>query len=253
MSWKDQLRPAKWRGLSFGVFDTGGKFGRSTAVHEYAFRDDVWVEDLGRATRRIGIRGFIVGDDVANQLQALIEAAEEEGPGQLIHPLLGERMVSLVDFEPVTRAELGRVVELTFSFIEGSGAAQVTVGTDVSGKIAALADQLDMAATADFARSAGAALQQGADVVKGAVRTVKPWVGTAQNLTLDAGNLVSSMGALVPGANRTLGRFLSGSRGPLADVQGAINTANGQISRVNRARAAVTQSASDVLKLVSKL
>jgi prophage DNA circulation protein len=253
MSWVDELRPASWRGLPFGVLDTGGKFGRAKAVHEYPFRDEVWVEDLGMASRRIGIRGFIVGDDVGDQLLAMIDAAEEEGPGELMHPMLGPLTVSLVDFEPTTRVDLGRVVELVFSFIEGATTAQPGISTDFAGQIAGYADDLDLGATGDFVRSAGAALKEGSDVVKQAVKTVKTWTGTAMRLSLDAGNVINSVGGLVPGSSRTFGRFLSGSRGPLSGVNTAINSVTTQISRVNRARSAVTQGASDVLSLVNRL
>ena len=43
----DSLQPASWRGMGFAV--TGGRVraGRRKALHEYPFRDGVWVEDMG--------------------------------------------------------------------------------------------------------------------------------------------------------------------------------------------------------------
>ena len=118
MSWQDSLRPASWRDQAFGVWAMEGRFGRNLAVHEYPFRDSISIEDLGRAGRRIRMTGFLVGGDVIERERAMIEAAEEEGEGTLVHPTLGEMQVHCQELAPVWRYDLGRVVELTFYFLE---------------------------------------------------------------------------------------------------------------------------------------
>lgn len=103
-SWQDNLHPASFRGVPFAVESGDGIFGRRQAVHEYPYRDSVWVEDMGRATRRIHLTGFIVqssrvysAGDVMSQRDALIAAAESAGSGTLVHPTLGELTVSVVE------------------------------------------------------------------------------------------------------------------------------------------------------------
>ncbi len=39
MSWSDQLLPASFRGVPFGVLGSRSRFGRRLAVHEYPYRD----------------------------------------------------------------------------------------------------------------------------------------------------------------------------------------------------------------------
>jgi prophage DNA circulation protein len=110
MAWQDSLQPASWRGISFGVLDSEIRRGRRVAVHEYPYRDIVWVEDLGRATRRYGFRGFYVGDDCYQVEQEMLAAAEVSGAGNLVHPSLGSLTVNLIEFSSGQRRELGRVV-----------------------------------------------------------------------------------------------------------------------------------------------
>ncbi|MBE8595340.1 DNA circularization N-terminal domain-containing protein [Xenorhabdus sp. BG5] len=56
--WAEHLRPASFRGVPFAVISGESVFGRRQAVHEYPYRDTAWIEDLGRATRRITLRGL---------------------------------------------------------------------------------------------------------------------------------------------------------------------------------------------------
>ncbi|WP_164151621.1 DNA circularization protein [Stenotrophomonas maltophilia] len=97
MSWKDQLRKASFRGVEFHVLNDMATFGRRTLPHEYPFRDVPYVEDIGRAARRLRIDAIILGEDYMSVRDALIVAIETEGPGKLIHPQYGEMLVSLVD------------------------------------------------------------------------------------------------------------------------------------------------------------
>jgi prophage DNA circulation protein len=85
----DALRPASFRGVPFATLASRKVFGRRTAVHEYPFRDTIWVEDLGRKGREISLSGFLVanslvygGGDVLAQQDQLIAAAEHLAAGQ---------------------------------------------------------------------------------------------------------------------------------------------------------------------------
>ena len=97
MSWKDQLRPASFRGIAFHVVSDSANFGRRVALHEYPFRDVPVAEDLGRRAREIRISAILVGADYMQRRDALIEAAESQGGGKLVHPQYGEMQVSVTD------------------------------------------------------------------------------------------------------------------------------------------------------------
>ncbi|SHJ69238.1 DNA circularisation protein N-terminus [Roseomonas rosea] len=254
MSWQDSLHPASWRGLSFGVWALEGRFGRNLAVHEYPFRDSITIEDLGRAGRRIRITGFLVGDDVIERESGMIAAAEEEGPGPLVHPTLGELEVHCQELAPLWRHDLGRVVELTFNFLEpGNQLGGLKAVEDLGASVGKWADELDLGAAADFVKGAGSALQQGVDVVRQVRQTVSGWTSVASRLIGDARSALGVVGAVVPGLDRTLGRFASGLRSPLGQVNRVFSTVDGAVSRLMSSRRAVTRGVERISKLVDLL
>ncbi|MGX9965561.1 DNA circularization N-terminal domain-containing protein [Roseomonas sp. F4] len=249
MSGTVPYRPAAWRGVSFEVWNMEGAFGRATTIHEYPFRDSVWVEDTGRATRRLGLIGFRVGDDVAALELEIIEAAEAEGPGELLHPTLGLLKASLVEFHTRIRHDLGRVVELHFLFVEDGSRRFPDSAEDVGGRIGALADALDGASGQSFLERAGAALTQGAAVVRSVQRTVADYTAQANQLMGDARVVMNAVGMVAPGLNRSFGRFAAGYRQALAPL----NTANGAVTRGLGGVAAARRGAARASGLVSSL
>jgi prophage DNA circulation protein len=249
----EPYRKPSWRGIEFGVWDHEGQFGRATAVHEYPFRDPVWVEDLGRGTRRLALHGFRVGDDVAALELEMIEAAEAEGPGQLVHPTLGLLTVSLVEFRCQVRHDLGRVVELQFVFIEPGTERFPARLPDTRGKVGAAADALDKASTSDFVKKAGDALKKGVDVVRQVRQTIRGWAAVANRLIGDVRSVLNIAGAVVPGLDRRLSRFTRGFRNALAPVNRALRTVDGALGAVTRARAAAGRAVTTLTSLAGRL
>ena len=117
----ENLRPASFRGATFGVRDAGDGRGRATVIHEFPLRDQVYVEDLGLAKRTIDITAFVVGPDYESRRDALIEALEKKGPGNLVHPWLGTFQVSLAEPATVSHsADQAGLVTFQLKFVEDS-------------------------------------------------------------------------------------------------------------------------------------
>ena len=133
MSWEDELQPASFRGVPFEVEADTFAAGRRNQLHEYVQRDVPYVEDLGRATRGISITGFLNGEDCFDQARALVDAFEEAGPGELVHPWYGRMMVS-TDGLPTLRRERreGRTIRFEATFFEAGELAFPTTSTDTS-------------------------------------------------------------------------------------------------------------------------
>lgn len=223
MSWRDQLRPASYRGVRFGVLGGSIRFGRRNAVHEYPYRDTVWVEDMGRAARRIQMTGFLVGDDVIAQRERLIAACESPGDGILVHPTLGRLTVSLMDTETTERWDHGRVFEINFTFIEAGQRVFPAAQASTSDAVSDAAAAADAAASGDFLTRATSALQHGAVVVNAAVNTADAWARQARVLANDATNIYHAVSSL-PG---TFGRYFGGRRNGFGDFTRAVQ-AQGQ-------------------------
>lgn len=262
MAWIDQLQAASFRGIPFGVLSSDSQFGRRLHVHEYPFRDDPWPEDIGRATRRFTVRGFLVsnsrvygGGDVLAQRSRLVGAAEASGAGTLVHPTYGQLSVSLVTLTVTERAEEGHYVEFVAVFVEAGQRKFPAVGNATGSIVSLFSSGLNSAAGASFLTRAVADLKLGASVVNQLVTTATTWAQPAIALVRDATNL-SHLTSTLPGV---FGRYfgganvgglgLLGSTGEqLAEastsVADLINAGAAARLLVQRAVSAVTQAAS---------
>lgn len=212
--WAMRLQPASWQGLPFAVRSSQVRRGRRVAVHEYPFRDTVWVEDLGRGVRMISFSGFLIGDDVYAQRDAMVAATETAGPGTLVHPSLGLVTANLIEFAAGERADLGRVVELEFSFIQGGQDQPVypTTAASTQSQVAAAASTALAAIAGDFNNSIAGALQYGESVAQGALGQVLSFGSTAlgppgalaalasQGIALPSGLVSSALSTAAAGA-----------------------------------------------------
>ncbi|WP_390894164.1 DNA circularization N-terminal domain-containing protein, partial [Photorhabdus kleinii] len=169
--WSEHLHPASFRGVPFAVVSGESVFGRRQAVHEYPYRDTAWIEDLGRSSRKITLRGFIIQDskvysapDVITQRNNLVAACEEGVRGTLIHPTLGELTVSVTEsgLRVNESADNGRVFEFTLTVIEsGLKVFAVTNSTAADSKV-----------NANWLRTATTTAAKFISMVKGEIRTV---------------------------------------------------------------------------------
>ncbi len=89
MAWRDNLRPASFRGISFFVEGYGLSGGRNIAKHEFPKRESHSTQDTGRKARSFSIDAFLIGDNYHIDRDNLLDVLDEEGSGILIHPYLG--------------------------------------------------------------------------------------------------------------------------------------------------------------------
>lgn len=119
MSWRDDLRPASFRGVAFFVDSAESGVGRRVALHEYPLRDKPYAEDMGRAARRIGVEAIVIGDGYMRARDALIAALEAPGAGTLVHPYLGSMHVTLIEQARVRESTAeGGMARISLAFVE---------------------------------------------------------------------------------------------------------------------------------------
>lgn len=235
--WYSQMQRASFRGVPFGVLSSDSQFGRRVAVHEYPYRDSVWVEDLGRAPRRISLIGFLVensavygGGSVLTQRDQLQRACEGEGEGELVHPTLGRKSVALLRFRITERRDLGRVCEVAFQFVEAGRLLYPGSLTDRASEIAGIVDELGLSGVVDFVSAVGKLLREGGAALRQIVGTVSYYVRMVGRYINDATNLYNAIGDL-PGE---FGRFFRPSRSrsgtTLAEMKTSTAAARGGVS-----------------------
>lgn len=153
MTWRDRLPldgKGSFRGFEFLIGIVKSSVGRRTVTHEFPDNDLPFVEDLGRQPRRITFNAFLVGENYDNRRNELIQAFEEPGQGQLIHPYLGEMTVTIdgpVEFNETT--DEGAMTRITFKVIE-SGEFAIRVEADTAGEVNEAANEAAAANIEEF-------------------------------------------------------------------------------------------------------
>lgn len=127
--WRSRLQAASFRGVPFSVENDESTFGRRVQVHEYPNRDKPYTEDIGRATRRIQLDAYLIGDDYPEQRDRLIAAIETAGPATLVHPYYGEMRGSVDGTVRIIHSrDEGRMCRVSFSFVESGELSFPTSG-----------------------------------------------------------------------------------------------------------------------------
>jgi prophage DNA circulation protein len=253
------LQAASFRGVPFGVTTCEGRFGRSIALHEYPFRDTPWPEDLGRATRKFSIQGFMItdslvygGGDVSDQIQQLIGAAEANGAGTLVHPTLGRLQVSIPEEGLIVTQRLdgATFAEFTLACYDSGDRTFPAASTSQDDDMDSAADGIDSAASQDFITAVTPGVALGSFVVDMAVGTVTSWVGLLTQAATDATGIFN-LAASLPG---NFGRFFNGA---LAGFNTGLSTnpmpptMEDLIFTATQERAAVTQAGDALITAAS--
>lgn len=146
MSWRDDLRPASFRGVPFYVAANSRTNGRRGFTYEFAKGDRSLDEDLGKRVTRVSVSGYVIGDDYDAQADALEAALNQEGGGTLILPILG-RMFMRCEFGPrAERKEEGGIAYFEMAFVDASGGTAAVFGENTQAASATSATQLADAA-----------------------------------------------------------------------------------------------------------
>ncbi|MBV2180886.1 MAG: DNA circularization N-terminal domain-containing protein [Castellaniella sp.] len=215
-NWQASLQAASFGGVPFGVDSARTRAGRRQAVHVYPFRDEVWVEDMGKLPRQFRIQGFLVEDSliyggggVIAQRNALLSVCEADGTNTLVHPTFGVvGSLACLDVEIEERKDLGRVFQFTLTLMVSGVRQYPASARSAADALTAAADELRAGSLADLARTVVVDIQLGAAVVRSAVSTALGYYQMAVGVVNGVNrvfNAVSTLsgnfGALFGGAN----------------------------------------------------
>ena len=153
MAWRDDLRPASFRGVPFEVIAADRDLGRKVVVHDYPLRDTASTEDLGRRPRGFKLEALIIGPDYMVGRAALDAALEVAGPGILIHPWHGQKSVTLLSATCNETTSEGGLARYQLEFIEENASQTPTRTIDTAAAINTAGDDLKEAASTEFQQS----------------------------------------------------------------------------------------------------
>ncbi|MFZ5539474.1 MAG: DNA circularization protein [Pseudomonadota bacterium] len=243
MTWRDQLRPASFRGVPFHVTQATGTFGRRSVTHEYPFRDLPYVEDLGRRARTLRIEALLLGEDYMARRDALIAAIEAAGPGKLVHPYYGELTVSVDDAgaQIEESTERGGMCRISFGVVE-AGEARFPSATAATQEVVEQRAAAAQGASADgFAETVstegvpGFALESAYGLLSDALDAIESAIATMPGLAAGRPDLLGLVAALRPEIAQAL-------RTPLAlaqRVQSLFSTLRGALGAAQSVRTLV--------------
>ncbi|WP_421195251.1 DNA circularization protein [Aeromonas jandaei] len=117
MSFEERLT-ASIRGVEFLLNTVEGKGGRRAIPREYPKRESGWTEDNGAAITNEQITGKLVGKDYLSKLRALLDALNQPGTGEMIHPWWGVRTVQVGEVSHRLDNEEDGVAYVTFTVWE---------------------------------------------------------------------------------------------------------------------------------------
>ncbi|MFG0862614.1 DNA circularization protein [Pseudomonas sp. CJQ_13] len=222
-TWRDELRPASFRGVPFHVDSDSMPVGRRTQVHEYPQRNEPLVEDLGRITREIKLAAFVIGEDFLLKRDALLNALDKPGAGDLIHPWYGRLTVTATGCSVSHERREGGMARFDLVFVEEgekgfpSGVPNTARQLEESSETllqSAIRRYKEAMAVVNRARLAVVALQNGIAGVQMAI---------AQELRQLTG-LVSSVEALADMLINAPGNFAAMIRGQFSSIGGSRST-----------------------------
>jgi prophage DNA circulation protein len=228
MAWRDNLRPATFRGIPFKVDVSSLTAGRRLARHEYPQRDTPYLEDMGRKAREYKVDAFIVGADYMAGRDQLLKAIEEAGPGQLVHPYHGTQQVTVSGEAQLTESTReGGMAKFSIVFVEAGRQEEPQTVTDTE---AVLNDQYTASETSFADDFAGQFSVKGkADfVVQDALDSTNKLLAMPAmalgNLSYLRANPLSALTAMLPeNLSTSLGNPRSLALGILALVRGVKN------------------------------
>lgn len=255
--WFKNLHPASYGNVRFGVESIKTSAGRKTSVHTYPFRDEDWIEDLGKKNRQYEVLGFLVENDlktgasalfglaqmsagpVIEQREALLKVCEAAGPQTLVHPTFGTvNNVCCLGIEITERRDLGPVFEFRLTLrVTGDRlfpSQSVPPGDDLKNK----GGLAGIAALANFVVNTASQIAAGAAVVQQAVSTAVGWYQLATTAINDVKSIFNAVSTLSGNFGRLFGGGNSGYAGSNAQAS-ASATVSDLLSSATAARAAV--------------
>lgn len=151
MAWRDRLRKASFKGVTFYVDASAMTKGRRVPVRKLAGKDGSVQQDLGRDPDELDLAAFFWGEDYDVARDAFEEKLCESGPGALVHPTRGDLWVR-VTRGPVTaesRTEQGYCTIRFSVVVERRDGGTLRARTDTASTLKKAAKNLRTVAATD--------------------------------------------------------------------------------------------------------
>lgn len=115
-TWRDQMLPASFRGISFLIPQASVPVGMKVQLHEFPQRDEPYAEQMGKQAQVHRLVCWIIGDDCFERRDKFMEAVQTPGAGELVHPWLGRMQVKAGEAELMHDFKQGGMAAFAVTF-----------------------------------------------------------------------------------------------------------------------------------------
>jgi prophage DNA circulation protein len=153
--WRARYRQASFRSANFFTEVAGRASGRRVAIHEYPKKNTPFAEDMGQRAVHFTVTGFVIANANNNfnyipDMQALINACEQGGPGSLILPTIPGMQVECTNYSVQEMRERGGYAAFEMQFVEAGDASNVMVPDQTPQTAAQAASNFDFQSQQTF-------------------------------------------------------------------------------------------------------
>jgi prophage DNA circulation protein len=191
---------ASFRGVPFLVESADRAGGRRTVVHQFPFRDEPYVEDLGETAHTHRVEGYVIGDNYLSQKNDLLNELEKFGPGTLVHPYYGSLTVICSSVSVHESRADGGYAQFSLEFSETPAQSpSPSAVSDPVAQVSAAADAANAATDAQFATDYDGsglpafALASAETAIKNAAAAIKDQLSSVVSATQEAAQLNSQV------------------------------------------------------------
>lgn len=146
----DERLTASIRGVEFLLNTVDGKGGRRAIPREYPKRESGWTEDNGAILTNEQITGKLVGNDYLAKLRTLLDALNQPGTGEMVHPWWGVRTVQVGEVSHRLDNEEDGVAYVTFTVWEAGKRLFPAAAIDTAATLGNAADLAQVASEQSF-------------------------------------------------------------------------------------------------------
>lgn len=152
MSWRDELRPASYKGVAFHVLQTSKTAARRLVTNQFPFKDVPSHQDLGDGLYTHKITGIILGEGYFTARDNLEKALNSQGVGQLVHPFKGNLNVVCKSYEVSENFKNGGMATFTMTFEESDENNKPQASTNTKAVVVNSSDDVISSVKSDFTR-----------------------------------------------------------------------------------------------------
>lgn len=221
-AWLEKYRTGSFRGVEFKTRASTVTGGRRKVDREFAKRELGNSEDIGKKLKTFSLDLYVLGSDYFEQRDALEEALDTPGAGELIHPYRGTLQVQVGTYSINETVDETRIARFTVEFSESGEVKFPDLASDDIADAVTAADEV-AENSKNFFENVLDTVSQAAFVIQAAADDTKALVADIESAVQNITEPVASVTFAIRNLNAAVDSLIQ-LPGQLADqIQGVFD------------------------------